>query len=97
MIPVQVDPLLKGDVFRAIVDVFLAQVPLPIFALLIFGPIGVGYYMVQKSMIIPTIMFLIVGGVTVARIPPTFQSGLLALTVIGVAGIGYVLLQRVEV
>lgn len=93
----QIQPLLDGDVFRAIVDVFLMEVPLPIFALLVFGPIGIGYYMVQRSMAIPTIMFLIIGGVTISRIPPTFQSGLLALAVIGLAGIGYVLLQRVEV
>jgi hypothetical protein len=93
----QVDPLIEGDVFRAVVDVYLAQIPVPILSLLVFGTIGVGYYMVQKSMIIPTVMFLLVGGVTVSRIPVSFQSALLTLVVLGVAGIGYVLLQRVEV
>jgi hypothetical protein len=95
--PLQVNPLIDGDVFRAVVDVFAATVPIPILALLVFGPIGVGYYMVQRRLIIPAVMFILIGGVTVARIPNSFQSALLALVVLGVTGIGYILLQRVEV
>jgi len=68
-----------------------------VFALLVFGPIGVGYYMVQQKLIIPAVMFIMIGGVTIARIPDSFQSALLALVVLGVTGIGYILLQRVEV
>jgi hypothetical protein len=42
-------------------------------------------------------MFLLIGGVTVAEVPLQVQSGLVALLVLALAGIGYVILQRVEV
>lgn len=91
------DKLAQGDVFGFAVDVFGGTVPIPILALLVFGSIGVGYYMVQRSMIIPAVMFLLVGGVTVAQVPLQVQSGLVALLVLALAAIGYVILQRVEV
>jgi hypothetical protein len=93
----ELDKLAQGDVFGFAVDVFGGTVPIPILALLVFGSIGVGYYMVQRSMIIPAVMFLLVGGVTVAQVPLQVQSGLVALLVLALAAIGYVILQRVEV
>jgi hypothetical protein len=91
------DKLAKGDVFGFAVEVFGGVVPIPIMALMVFGSIGVGYYMVQRSFIIPFVMFLLIGGVTVAEVPLQVQSGLVALLVLALAGIGYVILQRVEV
>lgn len=91
------DKLAKGDVFGFAVEVFSGTVPVPILALLVFGSIGTGYYMTQRSFIIPAVMFLLVGGVTVAQVPLQVQSGIVALLVLAVAAIGYVILQRVEV
>jgi hypothetical protein len=60
----------------------------------VFGTIGVGYYMTQRSMAIPMIMFIMIGGVTIAEAPVNFQQGIVAAMVFGIAGIGFVLLQR---
>jgi hypothetical protein len=91
------DKLAEGDVFGFAVAVFAGKMPIPILALLVFGSIGTGYYMVQRSFIIPFVMFLLVGGVTVAQVPLQVQSGLIGVLVLALAGIGYLLLQRVEV
>jgi hypothetical protein len=91
------DKLLNGDVFGAALEAFAGTVPIPIVALLTFGSIGVGYYMVQRSFIIPFVMFILIGGVTVAQVPLQVQSGLVALLVLALAGVGYLLLRRVEV
>jgi len=90
------DELMRGDVFGAAVQVFDGVVPVPIVALLVFGTIGTAYYMVQRSPAIPVVMFVLVGGVTVAEAPTTVQQGITALAVLFLAGIGYTLLQRVR-
>jgi len=92
----QTDKLVSGDVFGYALEIFTSVVPTPILALLVFGTIGVGYYMTQQSMAIPLVMFILVGGVTIAEAPITFQQGIIAMMVFAVAGIGYVLLQRVR-
>jgi hypothetical protein len=90
----QTDKLVSGDIFGYAIDIFTAVVPTPILALVIFGTVGVGYYMTQRSMAIPMIMFIMIGGVTIAEAPVNFQQGIVGAMVFGVAGIGYVLLQR---
>lgn len=98
MIPLQnITKLAEGDVFGFAVGVFGGVMPIPLLALLVFGTIGVGYYMVQRTAIIPIIMFMLVGGVTISRVPNTFQAGIVSLLVLALAGTGYLLLQRVEV
>jgi len=89
--------LLNGEVFHFTVGVFEGAMPLPIFALLVFGSIGMGYYMVQRSFVIPAIMFVLVGGVTVTQVPVTIQRGIVSVLVVAMAALGYVLLQRVRV
>jgi len=92
----QTDKLVSGDIFGYALDILTAVIPTPILALLVFGTIGVGFYMTQQSMAIPLVMFILVGGVTIAEAPITFQQGIIAMMVFAVAGIGYVLLQRVR-
>jgi hypothetical protein len=91
--------LLEGDIFGFIIEIFTVNgaVPTPILALLVFGPIGVGYYMTQRSAVIPLIMFVLIGGVTVAEFPAGIQQGVVAGFAILTAAIGYALLQRVRV
>jgi hypothetical protein len=91
------DALLNGDVFNAVVSSYSAVVPLPIVALLVFAPIGLGFYMTQRSALVPFIMFVLIGSVTVSEMPQAYQSGVLAVFIVAIAGIGYVLLQRVSV
>jgi len=56
----QIDRLLDGDVFGFGLETFTSVMPAPVLALLVFGSIGVGYYMVQGSFAIPLIMFILV-------------------------------------
>jgi len=93
----QIDSLLDGDVFGFGLELLTGVMPTPILALLVFGSIGVGYYMVQQSFAIPLIMFILVGGVTIVEAPLSFTQGIVALMVLAIAGIGYTLLQRVTV
>ena len=93
----QIDRLLDGDVFGFGLELLTSVMPTPILALLVFGSIGVGYYMVQQSFAIPLIMFILVGGVTIVEAPLSFTQGIVALMVLAIAGIGYTLLQRVTV
>jgi len=48
-------------------------------------------------MAIPLVMFILVGGVTIAEAPITFQQGIIAMMVFAVAAIGYILLQRARI
>ena len=93
----QIDRLLDGDVFGFGLELLSGVIPTPILALLVFGSIGVGYYMVQQSFAIPLVMFIMVGGVTIVEAPLSFTQGIVALMVLAIAGIGYTLLQRVTV
>jgi len=65
----QIDRLLDGDVFGFGLELLTGVIPTPILALLVFGSIGVGYYMVQQSFAIPLVMFIMVGGVTIVEAP----------------------------
>lgn len=91
------ESLLSGDIFQFVIETFSASVPIPIVALLVFGSIGVSIYMVTRSMAIPVILFLLIGGVTITQVPLGVQQGLTASLVLAIAIIGYVLLQRVTV
>jgi hypothetical protein len=89
------DEILGGDLFGWLVSIFTQAVPLPIVALVVFGTIGLAYYMVQRTFVIPVSMLLIVGAVTVAEFPPTFQTATVALSILGFTVVAYVLFNRV--
>jgi hypothetical protein len=89
--------LIEGDVFGFVVDTFTGVVPMPILALLVFGTIGVGYYLVQRSVAIPLVMATLISGVTINLFPVPAQRGIVAVFAIALAGVGYVLLDRVRV
>jgi hypothetical protein len=98
MTMLQVSPLTDGDVFRTLVDAYTTNgVPLPVVALLLFGSIGLAYYVVQQRIIIPVVMLAIVGGVTIARAPGIFLQAIAGILLVGLAGIGYILFNRVRV
>jgi hypothetical protein len=53
--------------------------------------------MTQRSVAIPLVMVTLIGGVTITEFPLPFQQGIIATFVIAIAGVGYILLQRVKV
>jgi hypothetical protein len=99
MIPLQTlrDLIIDGKVFQVVVEVFTGAAPLPVVAALVFLPIGAAYYIVQQRIIIPVIMTILVGGVTVARAPASFSTAIVALITLALAGGVYVLIQRSSV
>ncbi|MDR9445950.1 MAG: hypothetical protein RI544_07445 [Haloquadratum sp.] len=90
----QTDKLLEGDVFGYLLDVFTATIPVEILALVLFGSIGVGYYMVQRTVILPLLAFILIGGVTILEGPLSFVQGLVAAFIIVVTGIAYLFINR---
>jgi len=92
-----IDKLLEGDVFGFVVETFAGSVPIPILATMVFGSIGLSYYVVQRSVAIPMVMFIIIGGSTIAFAPPTVQQAIVATIVLAVAGFAYVIFNRVRV
>jgi hypothetical protein len=67
------DEILGGDLFGWLVSIFTDAVPLPIVALIVFGTIGLAYYMVQRTFVIPVSMLLIVGAVPSQSSRPPFR------------------------
>jgi hypothetical protein len=90
------DLILDGELFDVIINGLTSAIPLPLVALLVFGSIGVSYYLVQQRIIIPLVMLSIVGGVTISRAPPGYGSAILGVIIISLAGLVYTLMQRVS-
>jgi hypothetical protein len=89
-----VEQLASGDIFGYLLDLFTQVIPAPILALFVFGAIGVGYYMTQRTVAIPLVMVLMIGGVTLTEFPPSFQSAIGAALVVAIAGLAFIILQR---
>ena len=89
-----VDQLASGDIFGYLLDLFTQTIPAPILALFVFGAIGVGYYMTQRTVAIPLVMVLMIGGVTRTEFPASFQSAIGAALVVAIAGLAFIILQR---
>jgi len=90
----QTNKLLEGDIFGYLLDIFTATVPVEVMALVLFGSIGVGYYMVQRTVILPLLAFILIGGVTILEGPLSFVQGLVAAFIIVVTGIAYLFINR---
>jgi hypothetical protein len=90
----QTDKLLEGDIFGYLLDVFTATVPVEILALVLFGSIGLGYYMVQRAVILPLLAFILIGGVTILEGPLSFTQGLVGAFILVVTGIAYLFINR---
>lgn len=99
MIPLQatggyISELLSGDVFQALSRPFIDTMGLPLTALLVFGGIGVSYYTVSGRAVMPVVMTILIGGVTLAYAPPTAQRFAIITLVLGVASVAYLAWQR---
>jgi len=90
----QTNKLLEGDIFGYLLEIFTATVPVEIMALVLFGSIGAGYYMIQRTVILPLLAFILIGGVTILEGPLSFVQGLVAAFIIVVTGIAYLFINR---
>lgn len=89
-----IDQLLSGDVFKALSGPFLDTMGVPLTALMFFGGIGVAYYAVSGRAVMPVIMTILIGGVTLAFAPPTAQRFAIMTLVLGVTSVGYLAWQQ---
>ena len=86
---------LRDNFFEAILYPFVqAFGGVEILALLVFGGIGMAYYQVQRSVIIPVIMLILIGSATLSRAPSSAGNAIIALATLALASIGYILYTR---
>jgi hypothetical protein len=84
-----IDELLAGDGFQGIAGPFIDTVGIPMAALLFFGGIGVSYYANSGKAIMPVVMLILIGGVTMAYAPPSAARFGIIVLVLGITSIGY--------
>ena len=85
---------LRENFFEAILYPFTSTLGEPLLALLVFGSIGFAYYQVQRSIIIPVIMLILVGSVTLSRAPSSAGNAIIAMATVALASMGYIIYTR---
>jgi hypothetical protein len=90
----QYDNWFNGNVFQALISPFVDLLGVPLVAMYVFGVVGVGYYTVQQSVIIPIVMLILVGGITIGFAPATATQLVVAAVAVGLTSIGYLAFQR---
>jgi len=85
---------LRENFFEAILYPFTSTLGEPLLALLVFGSIGFAYYQVQRSIIIPVIMLILVGSVTLSRAPSSAGNAIVAMATVALASMGYIIFTR---
>lgn len=85
--------LINGAFFDAIYCPFGDLLGGVVVALLFFAPLAMGMYIFSGSIILPFVLFLILGSVVVAQLPGAAATvaGAIALLVIAVAGSAMIL------
>jgi disulfide bond formation protein DsbB len=81
--------LLNGDVFQALIGPFVDVLGIPLSALIFFGAIGSAYYAVSGRVVMPMIMLILVGGVTLSFAPPSAARFGIIVLILGLASVGY--------
>lgn len=83
--------------YDAVYCLFTGEVGLYLAPLIIFGSLGVAFYMYADSLIMPLVLSMILGGVIVVQLPPG-PVRLIGVTVLfGVGFGGYLIVRRLEV
>jgi len=88
------EQLLDGDIFQALIAPYVDLMGIPLTALLVFGSVGVSYYAVSGRVVMPVIMMILVGGVTMSFAPPSAARFGVVVLILGVASIGYLAWRR---
>jgi len=84
-----VDELLRGGVFQALAGPFLDTLGVPLTALMFFGSIGVAYFAVSGKAVMPVIMMILIGGVTLQFAPPSAARFAVVVLILGVTSVAY--------
>jgi hypothetical protein len=87
---------LSGGVFRALSGPFVDTVGIPMAALLFFGGIGAAYYANSGKAIMPVVMLILVGGVTLAFAPPTAVRFAIITLILGLTSVAYLAWRQVK-
>lgn len=90
----RIDQLINGEFIDPIVGVYADLLGTPLLAMLVFGSTGAAFYITQQRAIIPVIMLVLMGGVTLANLPAPAGNAVLVLVVVALAVMVYVLYQR---
>jgi|APHM01.1.fsa_nt_gi hypothetical protein len=85
---------LSQNFFETLISPFVDTLGVPLLSLMVFGSIGLAYYQVQQSIIIPLVSLLLIGSVTITRAPQSARNAIVALATVSIASIGYVLYTR---
>jgi hypothetical protein len=91
-----ISELLGGDPGGFFTAPFIDTVGLPMAALLFFGGIGVAYYATSGKAIMPVVMSILIGGVTLAYAPPSAARFGIMVLVLGVTAVGYLAWKRAK-
>jgi hypothetical protein len=88
------DGLLNGNVFEALSGPFVDTLGVPMAALLFFGGIGAAYYANSGKALMPVVMIILVGGVTLAYAPPAAARFAVITLLLGLASVAYLAWQQ---
>jgi hypothetical protein len=88
------DHLMNGEVFKALSGPFIDAMGVPLSALMFFGGIGVAYYAVSGRAVMPVIMTILIGGVTLQFAPPSAQRFAIIVLVLGITSVAYLAWKR---
>lgn len=89
-----VDDLLAGDVFQALAGPFIDTLGLPLTAMIYFGAIGTAYYAVSGRPVMPAIMTILIGGVTLRYAPPAVGRFAVIALILTLTSVGYLAWRR---
>jgi hypothetical protein len=88
------DGLLNGNVFEALSGPFVDTLGVPMAALLFFGGIGAAYYANSGKALMPVVMIILVGGVTLAYAPAAAARFAVITLLLGLASVAYLAWQQ---
>jgi len=90
----QYDNLFGGDFFQSLISPFVDLLGVPMVAMYFFGVIGMGMYITQQSVIIPVVMLMLIGGITIGFAPAGATQLVVATVAVALTSIGYLAFQR---
>lgn len=76
---------------QSVICQYELTVGMPVFALFVFGSLGLMYYISDDSFIIPTVLAVMLGGVLFAELPPGFvRIAALVFVMVGSVSVLYI-------
>jgi hypothetical protein len=88
------DRLLDGEYVDVITDVYTDLLGEPVTALIFFGATGVAFFIYQERAIIPVVMVVLIGGISLSTLPPGPSRVVIILVLLAIASVVYLMYQR---